>query len=166
MDTITYAGVDLHKDSMTIAVTDSLSSNPYKEAKITKIYCKSVNKPSAFFADLPHPCAVAVEAVGFYHWFWDLVSPLASNIYLLNAVEVRRYAGRDPKTDSRDARLIARLLASNEITHNSKLSVFVPDNNLRPIRELTRHRHQTARSLACSKNRFTTIFKIKIFSAL
>ena len=99
MDTITYAGVDLHKDSMTIAVTDSLSNNPYKEAKITKIHCKCVNKISGFFADLPHPCTVAVEAVGFYHWFWDLVSPLASDIYLLNAVEVRRYAGRDPKTD-------------------------------------------------------------------
>ncbi|MDO9464281.1 MAG: IS110 family transposase [bacterium] len=157
MDTITYAGVDLHKDSMTIAVTNSLSNDPYNEAKITKIHCKCVNKVSAFFADLPHPCTVAVEAVGFYHWFWDLVSPLASDIYLLNAVEVRRYAGRDPKTDSRDARLIARLLASNEITHNSKLSVFVPDNNLRPIRELARHRHQTARSLACSKNRFRRI---------
>jgi hypothetical protein len=54
MDTITYAGVDLHKDSMTIAVTDSLSNDPYNEAKTTKIHCKCVNKVSVFFADLPH----------------------------------------------------------------------------------------------------------------
>jgi len=157
MDTITYAGVDLHKDSMTIAKTDSLSNDPYNKAEITKVACKCVNKISDFFTNLPKPCVVAVEAVGFYHWFWDMVSPLASNIYLLNAVEVRRYAGRDPKTDARDARLIARLLASNEIAHNSKLSVFVPNNDLRAIRELVRHRHQTARSLACSKIRFRRI---------
>ena len=58
MDTITYAGVDLHKDSMTIAVTDSLSNDPYNDAKITKIHCKSVNKVSDFFTHFSSSCVV------------------------------------------------------------------------------------------------------------
>ena len=114
MDNMTYAGVDLHKDSMTIAVCDAASSDPYNDAIITKIACKCVNKVSEFFSELPQPCVVAVEAVGFYHWFWDLVSPLVSRMHLLNVIEVRRYAGRAAKTDARDARLIVRLLASGE----------------------------------------------------
>ena len=55
MDTITYAGVDLHKDSMTIAVTDSLSNDSYNEAKITEIYCKCANKVSGFFTHFVSP---------------------------------------------------------------------------------------------------------------
>lgn len=146
-----HIGVDLHKDSMTIATT----SNEDGKMKITEIPCKCVGKVKEFFGQFSgKECRVLVEAVGFYHWFWDAVSPLVSEMVLVNAVEARKYSANEPKTDARDARKLAELSLNGEVNRNASLRVFVPDHNLRALREATRHRHQIARSLSHAKNRF------------
>ncbi len=146
-----HIGVDLHKDSMTIATANSEDG----KIKITEIPCKCVGKVREFFASFSgKECRVLVETVGFYHWFWDMVNPLVSEMVLVNATEARKYSANQPKTDVRDAKKLAELSLDGSIDRNPCLRVFVPDRNLRDLREATRHRHQIARSLAHARNRF------------
>ena len=146
-----HIGVDLHKDSMTIATINDED----KKIKITEIPCKCIGKVTEFFSQFSgQECRVLVEAVGFYHWFWDAVSPLVGQMVLVNATEARKYSANEPKTDTRDAKKLAELSLNGEIDRNPSLRVFVPDHNLRNLREATRHRHQIARSLAHARNRF------------
>jgi len=146
-----HIGVDLHKDSMTIATT----SDEDNKMKVTEIPCKCIGKVTEFFSQFSgQECRVLVEAVGFYHWFWDTVSPLVGQMVLVNATEARKYSANEPKTDARDAKKLAELSLNGEINRNPCLRVFVPDHKLRALREATRHRHQIARSLAQARNRF------------
>ncbi len=144
-----HIGVDLHKDSLTIAVMDSGGVF----VKVDRISTRCIHKIEEFFTSF-NDSRVLVEAVGFYHWFWDLVKPLVGEMVLVNAVEIRKYSLGEPKTDYKDARKLAEVSLNNEINRNQSLRVYVPDKELRALREATRHRHQLARTLAYTKNRF------------
>ena len=74
-------GVDLHKDSMTIAVLDENGQLERRETIPTKCRGRIVE----FFVSYGLQCQVAVESVGFYVWFWDLVQPLVGRLELANA---------------------------------------------------------------------------------
>ncbi len=79
-------GVDLHKDSMTIAVLDSNAKLVEKK----KISTRCKNKVHEYFSSYGLQCQVAVESVGFYQWFWELVEPLSGRCFSL----IRRASGR------------------------------------------------------------------------
>ncbi|MCM8760046.1 MAG: transposase [Candidatus Omnitrophica bacterium] len=65
-----YIGVGLHKDSMTIVGCRENGEIFVKD----KIACKCINKIEKFFLqEQLQPCSVAVEAIGFYHWLFDLL---------------------------------------------------------------------------------------------
>lgn len=135
---MTYIGVDLHKDSMTIVCCDKQGEFIRKE----RIPCKCVGKIEEFFAQPQlHPCTVVVEAIGFYHWLFDLLEGKVEKLVLANPVETRKYCWDQAKTDFRDARKLALMLAGGEFERNKSLSCFVPDKTLRTFRELTRYRH-------------------------
>ncbi len=144
-----HIGVDLHKDSLTIAVMDKQGSF----IRVTRINTRCIHKLEEFFKEF-NDSRVLVEAVGFYHWFWDLVKPLVKELVLVNAIEVRKYSLGEPKTDYKDARKLAEVSFNNEVNRNNSLRVYVPDKELRALREATRHRHQLARTLAYTRNRF------------
>ena len=135
---MTYIGIDLHKDSMTIVGCNEKGEILIQE----RIPCKCVGKIEEFFAQPSlHPCAVVVEAIGFYHWLFDLLEGKVERLILANTVETATYKWTQPKTDFRDASKLALLLAGGEFERNKSLSCFVPDKTLRSFRELTRHRH-------------------------
>lgn len=144
-----HIGVDLHKDSLTIAVMDSKGNF----IKVTRINTRCIHKLEEFFKEF-NDSRVLVEAVGFYHWFWDLVNPLVRELVLVNAIEIRKYSLGEPKTDYKDARKLAEVSFNNEVNRNNSLRVYVPDKELRALREATRHRHQLSRTLAYTRNRF------------
>jgi transposase len=133
-----YIGVDLHKDSMTVVVCDEKGEIFAKE----RIACKCVHKIEKFFLQSQfQPCMVAVEAIGFYHWFFDLLENNVEKFILANPAETRKYSWDQPKTDFRDATKLALLLCGGEFERNKSLSCFIPDKTLRTFRELTRQRH-------------------------
>ena len=137
-----YIGVDLHKDSMTIVCCDEQGNWISQE----KIACKCTGKIEKFFAQPQlHPCTVVVEAIGFYHWLFDLLENKVETLILANPVETRKYSWDQPKTDCRDAKKLALLLSGGEFQRNKSLACFVPDTSLRTFRELTRHRHNLVR---------------------
>ena len=59
------AGIDLHKDTMTVCVLDKAPG----EARFQKISCKCREQVVAFFKEIAsggRPHVVAIESVGFY----------------------------------------------------------------------------------------------------
>src|ERR1051326_2081473 len=135
-------GVDLHKCSMTIAVLDELGQQ-FDEKEIPT---KCRNQIRDFFSSYGLQAQVAVESVGFYHWFWNLVRPLVGKMILANPTALAPFRGRKAKTDRKDARLIAELLFQGRLP-----PAFVPSESIRTLRELLRHRHSLARALATER---------------
>jgi len=136
---MTTIGVDLHKDSLTAVVLDAQGTLLQRRDIPTK--CRL--QIQQFFASSPPPTQVAVESVGFYLWFWNLVRPHVHRLVLADPAGVRAHAGRKAKTDRHDALLLATLLREDRLP-----MAFVPQENVRALRELVRHRHSVARSLA------------------
>ena len=71
-------GVDLHKVSMTLVVLDEQGTVIQRDTLPTK--CR--NKIREWFVSCGPQCQVAVESVGFYQWFWDLLQPVVSKLVL------------------------------------------------------------------------------------
>jgi transposase len=135
-------GVDLHKDSMTIAVLDSNAKLVEKK----KISTRCKNKVHEYFSSYGLQCQVAVESVGFYQWFWELVEPVVGKMFLADPAGVRAHAGRKSKTDRNDAHLLALLVYDQRIP-----TAYVPEEPIRSLRELVRLRHSISKGLASSR---------------
>lgn len=133
-------GVDLHKNSLTAVVLDETGQFERRELQATK--CRV--KIQEFFDSYGPQCQVAVESVGFYAWFWDLVQPRVGQMFLANAPALKALRSyRDAKTDSKDAAFLARLLYERRLP-----LAFAPPPEMRQLRTLVRIRCHVARSLA------------------
>jgi transposase len=146
MSSTLFIGIDLHKCSFTAYGTDPDGNVLCRETMPTK--CRG--KIERFFRGLAEQydrVSVAVESVGFYQWFWDLVEPLVHDIHLADASQVRAAAGRKAKTDANDAATLARLLRMDALP-----TAFVPDPELREFRALVRHRARLQRRAASIKH--------------
>lgn len=136
-------GVDLHKQSLTVAVLDEAGEVERRERIPTKCRGRIVK----FFDSYGPHCQVAVESVGFYQWFWDLLQPRVGKMHLANAPAVKDLRPyRRAKTDPNDAEFLAGLL------HDSRLpTAFAPSPDMRQLRTLVRMRCHVARSLAAAR---------------
>jgi len=143
-----HIGADLHKDQVTL-VTQSDHGDVLLKKRIP---CKCVNHIRAFFEASERPFQLAVEAVGFYHWFYDLVEPYADRIYLANATEVRHRSVSGPKTDFKDATNIAELLRIGLFERDYHLRSYVASPPLRALRHQTRRRNRLVRRQTDEKN--------------
>ena len=136
-------GVDLHKDSMTLVVLNEQGAVIQRHTLPTK--CR--NKIREWFVSCGPQCQVAVESVGFYQWFWDLLQPVVTKLALADPAGLAPLRPRkQAKTDRKDAELLARLLFEGRLP-----TAFVPPRALRPVRELVRHRHSVGRALALQR---------------
>lgn len=136
-------GVDLHKDSLTVAVLDEAGEVERRQKLPTK--CR--NQIAEFFSSYGPQCQVAVESVGFYPWFWDLVQPSVGKMVLANAAAVKALRPyRSAKTDPKDAEFLARLMVEGRLP-----LAFSPPLPLRQLRTLVRLRGHVARHLAYAR---------------
>ena len=140
--TMKTIGVDLHKTSLTATVLDSAGSVIERKDIPTK--CR--RRIADYFGSHGPDVQVAVESVGFYHWFWDTLSPKVRRLHLADPAGVRAHAGRRTKTDRNDSLLLAQLLRDNRLP-----VAYVPEEPVRALRELCRHRHRLARQLASAR---------------
>ncbi len=144
-------GIDLHKDTMTVCVYGL----PSGEVSYRKIACKCREQIAAFFRDLPRPHVVAIEAVGFYRWLWELLEPIVQSLLLADATAARALAGRRLKTDREDALNIAELLA------HSRLPVaYAPPAEVQELRDWTRRRNQLSRDHARVLHRVKSLMNL------
>ena len=136
-------GVDLHKYQMTLAVLDEQGAVIRREQLPTK--CR--NQIHEWFASYGTDCQVAVESVGFYQWFWDLLQPVVGKLVLADPAALKPFRPpKQAKTDRKDAELLARLLCEGRLP-----AAYVPPRALRPLRELVRYRHSVGRALALQR---------------
>lgn len=142
-----FIGVDLHKSALTAVVLDDQGTQLERKDIATK--CR--NRICDYFGGYP-TARVAVESVGFYQWFWELVEPLVGELVLADPVGVRAAAGRRTKTDKNDAHLIADLLRSGRLPTS-----HVPEPTLRKLRKMVRLRYSLGQSLASERRRLRWI---------
>ena len=134
-----FVGIDLHKDTMTVCLYCPTSG----EVRYRKIACKCREQIAEFFRNLPRPHVVAIEAVGFYRWLWELLEPIVQSLLLADATAARALAGRRLKTDREDAFNVAELLA------HSRLPVaYAPPSEVQELRDWTRRRNRLSRDHA------------------
>jgi transposase len=129
-------GIDLHKDTLTVCVYCPCCG----EIRFQKIACRCRTQIVEFFAALPRPHSVAIEAVGFYRWLWDLLEPIVEKLVLADATAARALAGRRLKTDREDAQNVAELLAAGRLP-----VAYAPPMEVQILKDQTRHRNQLSR---------------------
>jgi transposase len=132
-------GIDLHKDTMTVAVLDPRSG----QVSFTRLACKCRQQIVDYFTSLPRPHVVAIESVGFYRWLWELLEGVVCEPVLADATQCRALAGRRIKTDREDALNVAELLAAGRLPR-----AWAPPTPIATLRDVTRHRHHLSRQHA------------------
>lgn len=135
-------GVDLHKDTAVIAVLNSHGDLIERKT----FPCKCKEQIRLYFASYGLQCQVAYESVGFYQWFWDLLTPIVGRLVLGDPAGIAAYRGREPKNDRNDSKLIARLL------HEGIIPVaYVPAEPIRQLRQMVRLRHSIANGIKSTR---------------
>jgi transposase len=93
-----------------------------------------------FYASLPGPVVVGIEATGTMGWFRALMEELGITCQVGHPAAIRRAEPRRQKYDRRDAALLLRLLVENRFP-----AIWLPSTELRDLRALLLHRHQWVR---------------------
>ena len=89
----------------------------------------------AFYASLPKPVRVGLEATGYTQWFERLLQELGMSLWVGDAAAIRASVVRKQKYDERDARHILLLLTENRFPR-----IWMPSLSERDLRQLLIHR--------------------------
>jgi transposase len=100
-----------------------------------------------FYAGLPPPVVVGIEATGSMGWFLRLMEDLGVTCQVGDPAKVRKAETRRQKHDRRDAVLLLDLLAEDRFP-----AIWMPPTELCDLRALLRHRDQWVRMRARVKN--------------
>ena len=135
-------GCDLHATQQTIAMLDR-ETGEIVERKLTH----DGTTVRDFYASLPPPVVVGIEATGSMGWFLRLMEELGITCQVGDPAKVRSGETRRQKHDRRDARLLLDLLSNDRFP-----SIWMPPVELWDLRALLRHRDQWVRMRARVKN--------------
>jgi transposase len=89
-----------------------------------------------FYAMLPRPARVGMEATCDAPWFERVLQEHHHELWIGDAAQIRAAMVRKQKTDSRDALHILDLLCTNRFPR-----IWVPSLAERDLRQMLRHRH-------------------------
>jgi len=128
-------GIDLHKDTITFCALDQDRA----VVKIRTLPCRPTDRLRAAFAALG-PFRAVVEATASYHWFVELIEPLAREVVLAHPGRLRVIAETAFKSDKLDAKALAELLAADMVPR-----AYRPTPRQRQHRALVRHRQYLQR---------------------
>jgi transposase len=93
-----------------------------------------------FYAALPRPVVVGIEATGSMGWFLRLMAELEITCHVGHPASIRRAETRRQKHDRRDAALLLELLTQDRFP-----SIWMPSTEFGDLRALLLHRHQWVR---------------------
>jgi len=88
-----------------------------------------------FYAALPGPVRVGIEATGYSQWFERMLHELGHEVWIGDAAEIRASVVRKQKTDQRDAAHVLELLLTHRFPR-----IWVPTPAERDLRQLVLHR--------------------------
>jgi transposase len=135
-------GCDLHAAQQTIAMLDRDTGEVVE--RTLKHEGTAVRD---FYAGLPPPVVVGIEATGSMGWFLQLMAELGISCRVGDAAKIRKVETRRQKHDRRDAALLLTLLAEDRFPE-----IWMPSAELRDLRALLRHRDQWVRIRTRVKN--------------
>jgi len=128
-------GCDLHACQQTLAMLDTVSGEVQNRTLMHE-----GNQVREFYAQLPRPVLVGIEAIGPMQWFQDLLEELGIDCQVGDAAKIRAAEPRKQKHDRRDAELILKLLVEKRFP-----AIWLPSKELLDLRALLLHRHQWVR---------------------
>jgi transposase len=100
-----------------------------------------------FYRQLAAPALIGLEATGNCHWLIDMLSELGHEVWVGDAAQIRASYVRQQKTDRRDAAHILKLLVEGRFPR-----LWMPDREVRDLRQLLIHRHKLVEIRARVKN--------------
>jgi transposase len=128
-------GCDLHAAQQSIAMLDCETGAVTE--KTLKHEGESVRE---FYASMPAPVVVGIEATGSMGWFLQLMEELAIECRVGHPLAIRKAETRRQKHDRRDAALLLQLLREGRFP-----AIWMPSPEERDLRSLLLHRHQWVR---------------------
>jgi transposase len=125
-------GCDFHTRYQQIAMMDD------ETGELTERRLEHENgQARAFYASLPKPALVGMEATGYAQWFERMLAELGHELWIGHASEIRASAVRKQKTDPRDAAHLLHLLVEKRFPR-----IWIPSPAERDTRQLLRHRYK------------------------
>src|SRR5262245_51234150 len=128
-------GCDLHVSQQTIAMLDDDTGEIVE--RTLKHEGETVRE---FYAVLPRPVVVGIEATGSMGWFLKVMEELSITCHVGHPARIRAAEPRRQKHDRRDARWLLDLLSQDRF-----LSIWMPATELQDLRALLLHRDQWVR---------------------
>ena len=135
-------GCDLHTRYQVIALLNSETGE-----LVTRRLQHENGEAGAFYASLPAPAQVGIEATGYTQWFERLMAELNYELWVGDAAQIRARAVRRQKTDSRDAEHLLELLSTQRFPR-----LWIPSPEQRDLRQLLKHRHKLVTMVTTLKN--------------
>jgi transposase len=128
-------GCDLHASQQTIAMLDRDTGEV-----VERTLSHEGEAVRDFYAALPAPVVVGIEATGSMGWFRALMTELGVDCRVGHPARIRTAETRRQKHDRRDAALLLQLLVEDRFP-----AIWVPSTELQDLRALLLHRHQWVR---------------------
>lgn len=147
------AGLDVHQETIVACVLKGeLDKKPESEIRTFGTYTKDLEELHEWLLQEEIE-QVAMESTGvFWKCVWNIIEDEKYEIKLANAKEIKNMPGR--KTDVKDAQWIAELLRCGLIKGS-----FVPDVEIRELRDLTRYRRKVIQQASAEKNRIHKVLQ-------
>ena len=139
---VTYCGVDFHPRQQKVACCN-LATGEIQRRDLKH----QSDEVRQFYAQLPTPVIVGLEATGSSQWFETLLAELGHQVWVGNATEIRRRARSRQKNDWRDAELVLDLMIKDEFPRIYRLS----EESQEILRRL-RYRHRLVKMRTMAKN--------------
>lgn len=147
------AGLDVHQETIVACVLKGeLGKKPKSEIRTFGTYTKDLEALHKWLLEEKVE-QVAMESTGvFWKCVWNIIEDENYEIKLANAKDIKNKPGR--KTDVKDSQWIAELLRCGLIEGS-----FVPNVEIRELRELTRYRRKIIQQASAEKNRIHKILQ-------
>ena len=125
-------GCDFHTRSQQIAMVDTETGEI-----VERCLEHATGEARKFYATLPGPARVGMEATITVQWFESLLREYGHELWVGDAAKIRAARVRKQKTDSRDALHILDLLLTDRFPR-----IWIPSRGERDLRQMLRHRHK------------------------
>jgi transposase len=143
-----YCGLDLHKRFSYIVLKDSDGRQLIK-GKINN----DTDELTRFFAPFKHRCIkVAIEAASNYYWMFETLDTMGLDVKLSHPLKTKMIAESKIKSDKIDANILSDLLRTDFLPIS-----YIPNQKIRTLREILRHRIRLVSARTQLKNRLRDI---------
>lgn len=155
-------GIDVHQESLTACIMVGNGKQLYKEIKEFSTFTDGIQALGTWLKE-HEVIHVAIESTGVY-WkpVFNVLAEENFDFMLVNARHVKNVPGH--KTDMKDSEWLCKLLKNGLLEKN-----FIPPEDMRNLRDLTRYRSKLVANMASEKNRVIKVLEtanIKLSSVL